>query len=70
MFVWAKVPEQWEKDDVKFAFDLLEQTGVICTPGSAFGPKGQGYVRMALVLPGEDLGKAVSAVQKAGILEK
>jgi LL-diaminopimelate aminotransferase len=70
MFVWAKVPEQWEKDDVKFAFDLLEQTGVICTPGSAFGPKGQGYVRMALVLPVEELGKAVSAVQKAGILEK
>jgi LL-diaminopimelate aminotransferase len=70
MFVWAKIPEAWQGDDVKFAFDLLEQTGLICTPGSAFGPQGKGHIRMALVLPPEEIQKAIQAVEESGILSK
>jgi LL-diaminopimelate aminotransferase len=55
---------------VKFAFDLLEQTGLICTPGSAFGPQGKGHIRMALVLPPEEIRKAIQAVEESGILSK
>jgi LL-diaminopimelate aminotransferase len=49
--------------------DLLERAGVLVTPGSAFGPSGEGYVRMALVQDKAILQEAVGAVEKSGILE-
>lgn len=61
MFVWAPVPEGFTSSD-EFCMQLLENTGVLCTPGSAFGSKGEGYVRFALVLPAEQIEEAVSAV--------
>ena len=70
MFVWAPIPAKWEGDDVKFCFELLEKTGLICTPGSAFGPNGRGYIRMALVLPVEEIHRIIEAVQKSGFLEE
>ena len=45
----------------------MERAGVIVTPGSSFGPSGEGYVRMALVLPPEQLREVVSAIAAAGI---
>lgn len=48
MFVWAKIPDNYETS-FDFCMDLMEKTGVIVTPGSAFGRGGEGYVRMALV---------------------
>ncbi len=48
MFVWAKIPEGYASS-VDFCMKLMERTGVIVTPGSAFGSNGEGYVRMALV---------------------
>ena len=47
MFVWAKIPEGYASS-VDFCMKLMERTGVIVTPGSAFGSNGEGYVRMAL----------------------
>ena len=49
MFVWAKIPEGYESS-ADFCMKLMEKTGVIVTPGSAFGRGGEGYVRMALVV--------------------
>ena len=49
MFVWAKIPEGYESS-ADFCIRLMERTGVIVTPGSAFGSEGEGYVRMALVV--------------------
>lgn len=68
MFVWAKIPENFN-DDTDFVMTLLEQTGVLCTPGSSFGEKGKGYVRFALTLPAETLHQAVEAVEMSGILK-
>jgi LL-diaminopimelate aminotransferase len=46
MFVWAKIPKQY----TSFQFTIAAiKSGVIVTPGHAFGPSGEGYVRMALV---------------------
>lgn len=61
MFVWAPIPEGFKSSD-EFCMQLLENTGVLCTPGSAFGSKGEGYVRFALVLPVEQIKEAVNAV--------
>lgn len=68
MFAWSKIPAAFGRDDVKFVMDLLERTGVLCTPGSSFGELGKGYVRFALVLPEEEIAKAVDEVAKSGIL--
>ena len=48
--------------------ELLEKTGVICTPGSAFGTLGEGYVRFALVLPVSEITDAVNRIKESDIL--
>ena len=47
--VGAKIPEGYDSS-ADFCMKLMEKTGVIVTPGSAFGSNGEGYVRMALVV--------------------
>jgi aspartate/methionine/tyrosine aminotransferase len=49
MYVWAKLPQKWSNDSIKFCIDLVEQTGVAVSPGAGFGKAGEGYVRFALV---------------------
>ena len=66
MFVWARIPHG-RADSVAFAGELMERAGVIVTPGASFGPRGEGYVRMALVLPPEGLREAVAAIGAAGL---
>ena len=67
MFVWAKLPGG-RVDSMAFCEELMERAGVIVTPGASFGPHGEGYVRMALVLPPEGLRAAVYAIEAAGIV--
>ncbi|MEG4815444.1 LL-diaminopimelate aminotransferase [Microcoleus sp. K5-D4] len=49
MYVWAKLPEPWAHDSVKFCTQLVQNTGVAASPGAGFGKSGEGYVRFALV---------------------
>jgi len=51
MFLWAKIPETWSEqlDSMQFAMKLLGEADVAVSPGSGFGPAGEGYLRMALV---------------------
>jgi len=58
LYVWAKVPEGYTS--VEFANDLLEQVGVVVTPGVGYGRSGEGYVRLALTIPDVLLVKALS----------
>ena len=67
MFVWAKLPAG-RTDSMAFCEELMERAGVIVTPGASFGPHGEGYVRMALVLPPAGLRAAVAAIEAAGIV--
>ena len=67
MFVWATLPAGYS-NSVEFCFELLERTGLLCTPGSAFGPLGEGHVRFALVRPVSVINEIVSAVKAGGIL--
>lgn len=68
MFVWAPIPKHYHSSE-EFVMDLVEKAGVIVTPGSAFGPSGEGHVRMALVQDEEVLNQAVEAVKESGILK-
>ncbi len=64
MFVWAKVPELWASrmDTMDFAMMLLEKADVAVSPGSGFGPAGEGYLRMALVENENRLRQAVRQI--------
>ncbi len=58
LYVWAKVPEGYTSVD--FANDLLEQVGVVVTPGIGYGENGEGYVRLSLTIPDAGLVKGLS----------
>lgn len=66
MFVWAKLPGG-RTDSMAFCEELMEKAGVVVTPGSSFGPSGEGHVRMALVLPPDQIALAVEAIHEAGL---
>ncbi len=69
MFVWAKIPEGYESS-ADFCMKLMEKTGVIVTPGSAFGSNGEGYVRMALVLDTDVIGEMIRVLDASGIFRQ
>ena len=64
MFVWAKIPKGFGTDDVAFVQRLMQATGVLVVPGSAFGSCGQGYVRIALVQNDERILTAAERIGK------
>ena len=64
MFAWAKIPDQYE-DSYAFTKDLLEKTGIVVTPGQAFGVHGKKYVRLALVQDIEDIKEAAQRIKKS-----
>ena len=67
MFVWAPLPEGYT-DSMAFCLKLMNETGVLCTPGASFGPSGEGYVRFALVLPPEEIREMVQVIDRSGIV--
>ncbi len=69
MFVWARIPEGYESS-VDFCMKLMEQTGVIVTPGSAFGSNGEGFVRMALVVDLEMISEIIRVLDSSGIFRR
>ena len=68
MFVWPKIPEKFATSE-EFVLELMDKTGMIVTPGSAFGPHGEGHVRMALVRTEDEIRTAIQAVKECGILD-
>ena len=67
MFVWAPIPPKYASS-MDFCMELVEKSGVLCTPGSSFGPAGEGYVRFALTMPAGQIAQAVQAIAESGIL--
>ena len=68
MFAWAKIPDPYE-DSYAFTKDLLEKTGIVVTPGQAFGVHGKKYVRLALVQDIEDIKGAAQRIKKSEIFK-
>lgn len=62
MYIWAKLPEPWTTDSIKFCTQLVEATGVAVSPGAGFGKSGEGYVRFALVHDPDILEAAVDRI--------
>lgn len=64
MFAWARIPEIWRNrmSTMDFAMFLLEQGDVAVSPGSGFGPAGEGFLRLALVENDNRLRQAVRQI--------
>jgi LL-diaminopimelate aminotransferase len=62
-FVWAPVPDG--SDSRKWAARLLQEAGVVVTPGVGFGPSGEGYYRIALTV---DKARIAEAMERLGRL--
>jgi alanine-synthesizing transaminase len=64
MFVWSRVPEAWadRMSTMDFAMLLLDQADVAVSPGSGFGPAGEGFLRLALVENENRLRQAVRQI--------
>ncbi|WJI27614.1 aspartate aminotransferase [Thermosynechococcus sp. B3] len=65
MYLWVPVPVGMSSTD--FALKLLQETGVVVTPGNAFGEGGEGYVRISLIADRDRLGEALKRMAQANI---
>jgi LL-diaminopimelate aminotransferase len=61
LYLWARVPEG--TTSVQFATRLLDEAGVVVTPGIGYGPSGEGYVRLSLTIPDERLEEGVRRME-------
>jgi LL-diaminopimelate aminotransferase len=67
MFVWSKIPPDFKGGSEHFAEELLRLAGVMVIPGTAFGPSGRDYVRIALVRTEDEITAAAAAMAESGI---
>lgn len=58
LYIWAKCPDGYSS--AEFAEDLLEQVGVVVTPGNGYGPTGEGYIRISLTISDDLLNKGIT----------
>ncbi len=58
LYVWAKVPEGYTS--LTFTDSLLDEVGVVVTPGTGYGKSGEGYVRLSLTISDADLKKGLA----------
>ena len=58
LYIWAKVPESY--NSLTFTDSLLDEVGVVVTPGTGYGRQGEGYVRLSLTISEADLKKGLA----------
>ena len=72
IYMWIPVPEGYTS--ASFSEHVLEQAGVVVTPGSGYGPAGEGFVRLSLTTPDDRIAEAVDRIEtvaassEAGVL--
>jgi len=60
-YVWVKTPQGLSSEE--FSGKLLDQAGIVTSPGSGYGPEGEGFIRFALVLPEAQIKAAVKQLK-------
>ncbi len=68
MYLWIETPVG--QGSTEFALNVLQQTGVVMTPGNAFGDAGEGYIRISLIADCDRLGEVLRRFKQAGISYK
>jgi LL-diaminopimelate aminotransferase len=65
IYVWAPIPDGFETS-AAYCEHVLERTGVVISPGGAYGPSGEGWFRISLTTPDERLAEAVQRLASLG----
>jgi LL-diaminopimelate aminotransferase len=65
IYIWAPVPEGFQSS-VEYCEHVLEQAAVVISPGSAYGPSGEGWFRISLTTPDDRLAEAVERLAALG----
>jgi LL-diaminopimelate aminotransferase len=65
MYLW--IPCSVNTDSTTFALSVLQKTGIVVTPGNAFGAGGEGYVRISLIADTDRMTEALNRLKTAGI---
>jgi len=60
-YLWVKVPDGYTSES--FASKLLDEAGIVVTPGNGFGDPGEGYIRISLTQKDERLSEAVRRIR-------
>jgi LL-diaminopimelate aminotransferase len=63
-YLWIEVPPGYTS--TRTTLHLLQQAGIVTTPGNGFGDPGEGYFRISLTVPEERLEEAVARLKKVG----
>lgn len=63
LYVWARLPAS-EPSSGDFAARLVNETGVVVTPGASYGDAGEGYIRISLTVPDDRLEEALSRLSR------
>ena len=61
LYIWARVPAGYTS--LEFATSLLENAGVVVTPGIGYGKYGEGYIRLSLTVPDQRLEEALARLR-------
>lgn len=64
-YIWAKVPKGYTSAD--FCEKLIEETGIVATPGSGFGDAGEGYFRLSITISEDRIEEAVKRLKKLSL---
>ncbi|MEX2238315.1 MAG: LL-diaminopimelate aminotransferase [Dehalococcoidia bacterium] len=62
LYLWAHIPEGY--DSRSFATELLDKVAVVVTPGTGYGPHGEGYVRLSLTIPDDKLEEGIRRLRE------
>ena len=69
MYLWTRIPDAAATDDDRaFVRELLDRSGVLISPGSAFGDSARGWVRISLVADGPRLDEVVRRIADSGMV--
>jgi aspartate/methionine/tyrosine aminotransferase len=63
-YIFPRIVPPEHQDSVAFCIKLLQETGVVAVPGSAFGPTGEGHVRMSYCFTREEINQAFDRIEK------
>jgi LL-diaminopimelate aminotransferase len=63
IYIWAPVPEG--QTSASFCEEVLERSAVVVSPGSSYGPNGEGFFRISLTVPDDRLSEAIERMRSS-----
>ena len=62
LYVWARIPEGFKS--AEFAGRMIDEIGVVVTPGTGYGAHGEGYIRLSITTPDDRLEEGVRRIHE------